>query len=133
MTAQIQALTNTVAMLSTAIAAAAKENGSGGGGGGRGDGSGRGGRGGRGGGGNSGGGESERTFKFMAIILLAQITSAQHALTNVKATTTLQLPTPILEAAISGRDSPRSSHPSMTTSATKANQPTIGGGRGWMK
>jgi hypothetical protein len=115
MTAQIQALTNTVAMLSTAIAAAAKENGSGGGGGGRGNGSGRGGRGGRGGGGSSGGGESERTFKFMAIILLAQITSAQHALTNVKATTTLQLPTTILEAAISGRDSPRSSRPSMTT------------------
>ncbi len=43
MTAQIQALINTVAMLSTAIAAVAKENGGGGG----------------------GGGGGERTFKFV--------------------------------------------------------------------
>jgi len=53
MTAQIQALTNTVATLSTAIAAVAKENGGGGGGGGGG-----------GSGGGGGGGGHERTFKF---------------------------------------------------------------------
>jgi hypothetical protein len=72
MTAQIQALTNTVATLSTAIAAAAKtgdggsSNGGGGGGGG-GGGSGSGGSGGSGGGGSGGGGGGrggERTFKF---------------------------------------------------------------------
>ena len=64
MTAQIQALTNTIATLSTAIAAAAKENGGGGGrGGGGGGGSG-------GGGGGDGGrcdcccGGNKRTFKF---------------------------------------------------------------------
>ena len=48
MTAQIQALTTTVATLSTQIAAAAKENGGGGGGGGRG----------------SGGGGTERMFHY---------------------------------------------------------------------
>jgi hypothetical protein len=58
MMAQIQALTNTVAMLSTAIVAAAKENGS------SGDGSGGDGSGGSGGGGNNGGGGGKRTFKF---------------------------------------------------------------------
>jgi hypothetical protein len=54
MTAQIHALTNTMATLSTQIAAAAKENGGGGAGGG----------GGSGGGGGGGGGRNERTFKF---------------------------------------------------------------------
>jgi hypothetical protein len=51
MMAQIQALTNTVAVLSTAIAATAKENSGGGGGGG-------------GGRGNNGGGGGKHTFKF---------------------------------------------------------------------
>ncbi len=55
---QIQALTNTIATLSTAIAAAAKENGSGGGG------NGSGGSGGGGGGDNNDGGGGKRTFKF---------------------------------------------------------------------
>jgi hypothetical protein len=75
MMAQIQALTNTIAMLSTAIAAAAKENGgsgngggSGGGGSGGGGGVGGGNGGGSGnnggGGGNNGGGGGKRTFKF---------------------------------------------------------------------
>jgi hypothetical protein len=68
MTAQTQALTNTVATLSIAIAAVAKENGGGGGGvssgGGSGGGGGGGGTGGTGGGGNNGGGGGERTFKF---------------------------------------------------------------------
>ena len=58
MTAQIQAFTNTVAMLSKAIAAAAKENGGDGGG------SGGGGGGGGGGSGDGGGGGGEHTFKF---------------------------------------------------------------------
>ena len=63
MTAPIQALTNTVAMLSTAIAAAAKENGGGGNGGGGGGNGGCGSR--RGGrGGNGGGKGGERTFKI---------------------------------------------------------------------
>jgi len=72
MTTQIQALTNTVATLLTAIAAAAKENGGGGDGGG----------GHSGGGGNGGGGGGERarsnsrvtwehTAQCMAIIPLA--------------------------------------------------------------
>ncbi len=65
MMAQIQALTNTVARLSTAIAAVAKENGGGGGGGGSGgSSSGGGGSGGGSGGGNNGGGGGKRKFKF---------------------------------------------------------------------
>ncbi len=69
MTAQIQALTNTVAMLLTAIAAAAKtgdggSRGGAGGGGGGGAGGGGAGGGGTGGGGSGGGGGGERTFKF---------------------------------------------------------------------
>ncbi len=78
MVAQIQALTNIVAMLSTAIAAAAKENGGGGGSGGGGSGGGGSGGGGSGGGGsggiggggsggssNNGGRGGKRTFNFM--------------------------------------------------------------------
>ena len=61
-TAQIQALTNTVASLSTAITAAAKENGGGGGGGGGGNGGGSGRCNGRGG--NGGGRGGKCTFKF---------------------------------------------------------------------
>ncbi len=60
MMAQIQALTNTIATLSTAIAAAAKENGGGGGSGG----SSVGGSGGGSGGSNNGGGGGKRMFKF---------------------------------------------------------------------
>jgi hypothetical protein len=65
MMAQIQALTNTIATLSTAIAAVAKENGNGSGNGG-GSGSGGSGSGGGGGGssGNNGGGGDEHIFKF---------------------------------------------------------------------
>jgi hypothetical protein len=69
MTAQIQALINTVAKLLTQIAAAAKENSGGGGGGGGGDSGGGGGSGSGGGGGGSGGGgggrrRNEQTFVF---------------------------------------------------------------------
>ncbi len=72
MMAQIQALTNTVATLSTAITAAAKKNGGGGSSGGSssgsggssGSGSGSGSGGGGGGGGNNGSGGGERMFKF---------------------------------------------------------------------
>jgi hypothetical protein len=56
MTAQIQALTNTIAMLSKAIAAAAKQGGGSGGGGGGG--------GGVNGSGNNIGGGGKRTFKY---------------------------------------------------------------------
>ena len=114
MKAQIQALTNTIATLSTAIAAATKNGDSGSGGG-------------------VGGAAAaaaaaeeasarsnspvtwEHTAQRMAIILLVQTTPAQHAPRNVKATTTLQPPTTVSAAAISGRDYPRSSRPSSRT------------------
>jgi len=57
----------------------------------------------------------EHTAQRMAIILLAQTTPAQHAPTNAKATTISQPPTTVSAAAISGRDYPRSRHPSRTT------------------
>ena len=63
MTAQIQALANTVATLLTAIAAAAKEHRGGGGGGGGGN-NGGGGHGRNGRGHNGGGNGGERTFNF---------------------------------------------------------------------
>ena len=113
MTAQIQALTNTIATLLTAIAAAAKNGDSGSGGG-------------AGGAVAAAAAEEasarsnspvtwEHTAQRIAIILLAQTTPAQHAPRNAKATTTLQPPTTVSAAAISGRDYPRSSRPSSRT------------------
>ena len=113
MTAQIQALTNTIATLLTAIAAAAKNGDSGSGGG-------------AGGAVAAAAAEEasarsnspvtwEHTAQRIAIILLARTTPAQHAPRNAKATTTLQPPTTVSVAAISGRDYPRSSRPSSRT------------------